>query len=142
MHIANNSFGQDQLEVKLVVKQKLIVQLNNLSPSTSKQQQQQQQISSLDSIHLKCNILSGSPIESIKWYYNGLIFNKTLYQETDLSTSSSNLFNSIMNKQNLHSSSKHKIIENGQQLIINKFDPSDVGCYQVNRLLFDCIFRI
>ena len=122
--VANNSFGQDQLELKLTVKQKLIVQLNNNQNPSSKQQ-------SIDSIQLKCNILSGSPIQSINWFHNGLSFNQTLYQENDLlsnTAASSALFASILNskQQNLN---KHKIIDNGQQLIINRFEAADQGCY-------------
>lgn len=122
--MANNSFGQDQLELKLTVKQKLVVQLNNQnSPSLSKQ--------SLDSIQLKCNVLSGSPVQSISWFHNGVPFNQTLYQENELLTANGALFSSLINKQSLSNthSSKHKIIDNGQQLIISKFDASDQGCY-------------
>ena len=124
MCVANNSFGQDQLELKLTVKQKLVVQLNNLnSPALNKQ--------SLDSIQLKCNILSGSPVASISWFHNGVPFNQTLYQENDLLAANGALFSSLINKAGLQTASagKHRIIDNGQQLIINRFDATDQGCY-------------
>lgn len=123
--VANNSFGQDQLELKLTVKQKLVVQLNN-SPTASVSKQ------SINSIHLKCGILSGYPIQKINWYHDGQAFNQSLYQENDLLTNgASALYSSMIGKQNLHNlhSSKHKIIDNGQQLIINKFETADQGCY-------------
>lgn len=127
--VSNNSYGQDQLELKLTVKQKLVIQLtnNNQSPSLNKQ--------SVNSLHLKCNVLSGFPIQRIQWFHNGQSLNQSLFEDNDLiltntatnSASSTSLFSSMINKQNLihNSHSKHRIVDNGQQLIINKFESSD-----------------
>ena len=123
--VANNSFGQDQLELKLTVRQKLVVQLNNLNGASLAKQ-------SPDSIQLKCNILSGSPVAGISWFHNGVPFNQTLYAESELLAANGALFSSLINKAGLQNgghSGKHKIVDNGQQLIINKFDAADQGCY-------------
>ena len=53
------------------VRQKLVVQLNNLNGASLAKQ-------SPDSIQLKCNNLSGSPVAGISWFHNGVPFNQTL----------------------------------------------------------------